>query len=163
MYAIRRLQLSSSRAREDACGRPPMSMNPLNWAFRSGSVKATLQALDDLRPVFAKNFSASLVVDEVWAQARSALINNPEQVSRTVDTEATPARTACLMLIVKITRLDLASGHDHIWRGVLSMQGEGKKLIYDIAMAELERAGACTAEVRRFRAAELAQDIAEVG
>jgi len=46
---------------------------------------------------------------------------------------------------------------------MLSMKGQGKRSIYDIAMAELEKAGVCPAEVRRLRASELNQEIAEVG
>jgi hypothetical protein len=77
--------------------------------------------------------------------------------------EANGARNACLMGIVKIARIDLASGQDHIYRGTLSMVGDGKRAAFNIAMRELEKAGICTAEVRRLRSRELEEDIREAG
>lgn len=71
-------------------------MNPLNK-----SVEAALHALDGLRPMFEKDFSPSLVFDEIKAEARAALINNPEQVSQTIEMEGVSPRTACLMLLTK--------------------------------------------------------------
>jgi len=89
-------------------------MKPLNWAFRKKSVKEALCALDELQANFETKLMSSLAFAEIKAEARSRLIDNPEEVSKTIETEGVPPRIACLMLLVKITRNDLASGRDPI-------------------------------------------------
>ena len=136
-------------------------MKTWNWLFRAKHVKEALAALDELHPLFQESFFPDLGFDSIKQQLKIFIIENPDKVRKAL--EANGARNACLMGIVKIAREDLASGQDHLYRGVLSIVGDGKKTAFHIAMRELEKAGVCTAEVRQLRSKELEEDIREVG
>ena len=69
----------------------------------------------------------------------------------------------CLEVIANLARDDLASGQNHVYRGVLSMAGENKKALYRVAMEELVKAGLGTPETLRERAKEVEQEIKEAG
>jgi hypothetical protein len=129
--------------------------------FRAKHVKEALAALDELHSLFQQSFFPDLGFDDIKQQLRTFIIKHPDNVRKAL--EANGARNACLMGIVRIARDDLASGRDHIYRGTLSMAGDGKKAVFDIAMRELEKAGICTTEVRQLRSQELEEDIREVG
>jgi hypothetical protein len=136
-------------------------MKILNWLFRTKQVSEALAALDELQPLFQRSFEPSLAFDEIRKRLRAYLIENPDYVRKGLETDN--LRNVCLMGIVNVARHDLSSGRDHIYRGTLSMAGEGKKRVFNIAMKELEKAGVCTPEVRKLRVQELEEDIREAG
>ena len=135
-------------------------MKTWNWLFRGKHVKEALAALDELHPLFQQSFFTDLGFDSIKHQLKRYTIENPDKVRKAI--EANNARNACLMGIVTIARTDLASGRDHIWRGMLSMEGQGKKAAYHIAMRELEKAGVWYRRSSSV-AEELEEDIREVG
>jgi hypothetical protein len=137
-------------------------MGIFNWLFRSKQVKDMLRALDELRPLFDSS-GPRIAFNGIMQRLRAYIIEHPQEIRENLVRHGHQPRISCLVAMVRITRDDLASGHDHIYRGILSMVGESKKSIFEIAMQELEKATVCTAEVRRLRSQELEDAIAEVG
>ena len=137
-------------------------MNVLRRLFPCKEVRQTLAALDGLQPLFNQGW-ASAGFDALRRRLRSRIAENPEAVKEELAANGNQPRIACLMAVAVIAREDLICGRNHVYRGRLSLVGTGKRTVYNIAMAELEKAGVCTPEVRRQRARELEQDIQEVG
>jgi hypothetical protein len=133
----------------------------LQRLFPRKEVKSALAALRELRPLFETAFWPRIAIDEISRRTKEYLVENPKDVEREIANGKTP-RVVCLMAMVQLTRLDLIRGREHIGHGRLTMAGDGKKGIFDIAMKELEKSGICTAEVRQLRTRELEQDMREV-
>jgi hypothetical protein len=135
-----------------------------DWLFRSWQVKAALEALDELQPVFEKDGligNAAIGFSAIKPRLRAEIIEHPDIVRKAI--QADTPRDCCLRAIAKITYADLCSGQDHVYRGMLSMAGEGKLAAYKVAMGELEKAGTCTAEDRQSAMRELEKEIREMG
>jgi hypothetical protein len=136
-----------------------------DWLFRSWQVKAALEALDELQPVFEKESGpiggARLGFDAIKRRVRTQIIEHPDIVRKAI--QADTPRNCCLRAITRIIYADLCSGQDHVYRGMLSMAGEAKLAAYRVAMGELEKAGTCTAEDRQSAARELEKEIREMG
>ena len=91
------------------------------------------------------------------------LMENPNVAKASLGDDFHTHRNACLVVISAVVWEDLTAGTDHVFRGKLSIVGTSKLNIYNLAMAELEKARVCTTEVRKLRAQELAECIREVG
>jgi hypothetical protein len=65
--------------------------------------------------------------------------------------------------LATVARHDLISGREHLFHDRLAMLGDGKRTVYSIAVAELVKEGALTAEDRLRFCRELDEDIREAG
>jgi hypothetical protein len=144
-------------------------MKVLERLFPSKSVKELIACLDELQPLFVERQGrdfAWLVFEDIRNRAKAYFLEKSDKLAKAVRAPDYNPRVACLKVFVALARDDLATGRvneDYIYRGTLSMHGEGKRTVFDIAMAELEKAGICTPEVRRMRSVELDDNIKENG
>jgi hypothetical protein len=142
-------------------------MKLLQRLFPPKPVRQAIACLDELRPLFEHSPFVSLGFDSIRNAARTAFLRDPDKVCRHAQEPGYP-RIACLRAIATIARHDLLSGREHIAAGFykhspLSMEGSGKRAVYSIALAELVKLGALTAEDREKFCRELDEDIREIG
>src|SRR5262249_44493437 len=104
-----------------------------------------------------------LAFDDVRNAIRRTFLNDPDGVCRVAQKPGYNPRIACLRAIATTCRHDLVSGREHLMFGRLTMQGDGKRTIYSIALAELVGVGALTDEDRIRTCQELDEAIREAG
>ena len=100
-----------------------------------------------------------LAFDDIRNTARTAFLNDPDGVCRVAQKPGYDPKIACLRSVATVARHDLVSGREHLDYNRLTMQGDGKRAIYRIALAELVKVGALTAEDRIRCCRELDEDI----
>jgi hypothetical protein len=77
--------------------------------------------------------------------------------------EGVPPRIIVLYQMMNVARGDLASGRFHIYRGKLSMRGDGLRAINSYCLNELTKLGKFTEEERRAAEKATLANIREVG
>jgi hypothetical protein len=132
--------------------------------FSPPYVKEVIASLNGLSTIFEGSFRASAAFNvEMKDRTETWFLEHPEAVRRASQEPNYNPRVVCLEMIANIARDDLASGQNHVYRGMLSMAGENKKALYRIAMEELVKFGLGTPETLRERTKELEQEIKEMG
>jgi hypothetical protein len=134
----------------------------LQRLFPAEPVRQAIACLDDLRPIFESGW-APFGWDDIRNTARTTFLEDPDGVRRVAQKPGYDPRIACLRAVATVARRDLVSGSESLFPGRLTMQGDGKRAIYRIALAELVKVGALTAEDRIRCCRELDEDIREVG
>jgi hypothetical protein len=139
-------------------------MNLIDRLFPPSYIKEVIASLDGLTTIFEENWKASAAFNvEMKGRTRTWFLEHPEAVQRASQEPNYNPRVVCLEMIANLARDDLASGRNHVYRGVLSMAGENKKALYNVAMVELVKGGLGTPETLRERTKELDQEIREMG
>lgn len=101
-------------------------------------VRASLDALDASRPLFAKLLFASLVLDRVKAVTMARDAEAP--IMQSIRAGNSP-RDLVLHAIVQAAKQMLSTGQYHIYRGVLGMDGNDIRAASAIALTELTKSG----------------------
>ena len=139
-------------------------MNLIARLFPPPYVKEVIASLNGLTTIFEEHFRASAAFNvEMKDRTETWFLEHPEAVQRASQEPNYNPRVVCLEMIANLVRDDLASGRNHIGPGMLSMAGENKKALYNVAMKELVKFGLGTPETLRERAKELDQEIKEMG
>jgi hypothetical protein len=135
-------------------------MKLLKRIFPAKPVKQAIACLDELRPLFESNGAhfGWLAFDDIRNTVRTAFLNDPDAVCRVAQKPDYDPRIACLRSVATVARHDLVSGREHLFHDRLTMQGQGKRAIYRIALTELVRLGALTAEAQTKGCQELDED-----
>ena len=129
--------------------------------FPPAEVKVCLRALEEVTSLF----SNSLYSDYVLERVRAILLdkkNKPDLLKAIYEVKNSP-RDVVLYVIVQQCKLLLSSGDYHIYRGVLSGQGLGKRAVFGIALNELVKSGFANEEQASEQRAELHELIKDVG
>jgi hypothetical protein len=105
---------------------------------------------------------ASLGADLVAPRAREDIFRCRDQVRRDVH-EGKPPRILVLYLMMNVARDYLASGTFHVYRGTLSMSGEGLDALNRYCCKELEILGQMTLDEEAEILRATAEDIRDVG
>jgi hypothetical protein len=101
-------------------------------------VKEVIASLDDLTTIFKESWPASAAFEqEMKGRIKTWFLEHPEAVKRAAQEPGYNPRVVCLEVIANLAYDDLASGRNHVYRGVLSVAGENKKALYNVAMVEL--------------------------
>jgi hypothetical protein len=133
--------------------------------FPNDTVKELIAELDKLGPLFGegKDLTGSVGYSHIKVQVKEHFIKHQKEWAEFVKEEKQQPREVCLFAMVNTARDDLAYGHDHIYRGVLSMIGEGKFKVWTIASNELVKMGKLTNEKYDKVLKDVKQEIREVG
>ena len=139
-------------------------MNLIARLFPPPYVKEVIASLNGLSTIFEENWKARAAFEqEMRGRIKTWFLEHPEAVQRATQEPNYNPRVVCLEVIANLARDDLASGQNHVYRGVLSMAGENKKALYRVAMEELVKAGLGTPDTLRERTKELDREIKETG
>jgi hypothetical protein len=95
------------------------------------------------------------VVDDILGWAK--------QIKDDISNNSKPPRAIALWLMANVTRNYLASGHYHIYRGMLSMQGQALRGMAFYCFGELTKIGQMTEEEKTAALKTIAEEIREVG
>jgi hypothetical protein len=105
---------------------------------------------------------ASLGVGLVASQVREDVFHWADQIKRDIH-EGKPPRVVALYLAMNVARDYLASGRFHVYRGRLSMAGQGLKSLNRYCCKELEKLGQITSDEKAAILKASAEDISAVG
>jgi hypothetical protein len=137
------------------------------WGFsrQSPEVKA---ALAELRLIesnlkkspgpFLGDASYAFMKDDV----RKAVTDNPAEVTRRIR-DGTPPRALIYTLILNVLGREISSGRNHIYRGVLSMQGKSMLTLFDWVVRQEESEGLRDAEDVTHAREMIREQIKEAG
>jgi hypothetical protein len=110
-------------------------------------VKLLLSAFSEETRRIRKNpqhlLGAGLGADLVAPQVREDVFRGVDQAKREVH-EGKPPRVIALYVTMNVARDYLASGRFHVYRGALSMSGEGLEALNRYCCDELEKLGQMT-------------------
>lgn len=133
------------------------------WPFKSRaektSVKTLLVALDQLDPLFYDY----LVWPTVKASVTAGIRSNPRAATQALADLNRTIHGICLTALANSLEKDLASGNDHIYRGVLSGIGLEKRTLFHKVLHALAAEGEGSEYQVIFRIAALNSAIAEAG
>jgi hypothetical protein len=139
-------------------------MNLIARLFPPPCIKEVIASLNGLSTIFEENWKARAAFEqEMRGRIKTMFLKNPEGVREGAREPNYNPRVLCLKIIANLAYDDLASGRNHVYRGVLSMAGENKKALYRVAMEELVKAGLGTPDTLRERTKELDREIKETG
>ena len=111
------------------------TMSILYHFFPPAEVKVCLRTLKEIRPIFSHLLYSNSVLERV----RGILLdkkNKPELLEAIYEDKNSP-RDLVLSVIVQHCMLRLSTGMHHVYRGVLSGEGNGMRAVFEIAVKEL--------------------------
>src|SRR5581483_8415393 len=123
-------------------------MRILSSVFKPKEVRDTIFALNSLGP----RFEPCAGFDEVKAAVRRLVVNHPDRTKRSLILDRREPLELALILIRNHCIEALSGGHNHIYRGRLSMRGSMFRSIYNKATAEMVTRGYMTADEEREEA-----------
>lgn len=133
------------------------------WLFKSRadktSVSMLLTALDQLDPLF----SDYLVWPKIKASVRSGIRSNSRAATQALADLNRTVHGVCLTAVANSLEKDLASGRNHVYRGMLSGIGIEKRRLFHKVLHALVAEGEGSQEQVFFRIATLNSAIEEVG
>lgn len=123
--------------------------------FQPKEVAQCMAALESVKPLFAK----VLCADSVLSRVESGIISvdGREALLRSIRVAGNSPHDVVLHAIVQVSKLLLASGQFHVYRGVLNAEGVGIRSAFDMALQELVKNGF----TNEAQVAELRADAAE--
>lgn len=133
--------------------------------FPPAEVKVCLRALEEVKLLFSDSLFSDCASDYVLERVRAILLdkkNKPDLLKAIYEAKRSP-RDVALYAIVQQCKLLLSSGDYHIYRGVLSGQGNGMRAVFGIALDELVKSGFANEEQASEQRAELHELIKDVG
>jgi len=133
--------------------------------FRPAEVKVCIRALEEVKSLFSDSLFSDCAFDYVLERVRVILLdkkNKPDLLKAIYEAKNSP-RDVVLYVIVQQCKLLLSSGNYHIYRGVLSGQGNGMCAVFGIALDELVKSGFANEEQASEQRAELHELIKDVG
>jgi hypothetical protein len=138
----------------------------LQRLFPSQEVKIILSAYKEERKKIGKIEiqlqSPHIGLQIVDQHIVNAILSSPTAAKKFIH-EGEKPRVLALRILNNITSDHVSCGQYHIYRGILSMQGNGLRSLWQYTMDELEKLGALTPETKREATADIAQRIKEVG
>jgi hypothetical protein len=108
------------------------------------------------------SLGSSLGADLVASQVREDVFRWADQIKRDVH-EGKPPRVVALYLTMNVARDYLASGRFHVYRGRLSMGGQGLNVVNRYCCEELEKPGQITPDEKAAILKATAEDVRAVG
>jgi hypothetical protein len=141
-----------------------MIRNTLRRLFPSKLVKELIQDLDQMDPMFDRGLTTGHAYQDTKRRLRAELVECQEIAQKAREHESWHSvRVYNLNTIVNQAFSDVACGHFHLWRGSLTMQGEGKKAVCIIATQELITMGAWDPDSMRRLCSDLDEAIVNAG
>jgi len=105
--------------------------------------REVIHSLDWLkRSPMGENFA----FEEIDARARKLIADHPKQLQDMLIIEGHKPLQVALNLIINFCGRDLALGGEHVYRGVLGMDGKEKQKLFLQAQAMMVERGFCTQE-----------------
>lgn len=129
--------------------------------FPPPEVKTCLCALGEVKPLFSNLLFSDLVLEKV----RAILLDKkykPQLLVAVYEAKCSP-RDIVLYGIVEQCKLLLSTGLYHIYRGVLSLEGNDMRAVFEIALDELVKSGYASKEQAAEQRALLQELIKDVG
>jgi hypothetical protein len=123
-------------------------------------VKSVLSALDEEARIMWDG--PRLGIETIKPSVVEVILNGRDEIQRNLRSGKTP-RAIVLLVMMNVTRNYLTSGRFHIYRGILSMAGNGLMSIYMYCLDELTKLGVMTAEEMRAARKATDEDIREMG
>ena len=134
-------------------------MSLFSGLFKSSQVKDCETALKLLRPLFQE----TLFYDAIEKQAAALIAKNPESVQKKMLLDGQSAQVTVLFVIANIAFSECATGLNHIYRGVLSMDGHSYRQVFAIAQNKLLEIGAIDDDALSLARADMATAVKEAG
>jgi hypothetical protein len=112
-------------------------MSLVSRLFKSSQVKDCQAALKLLRPVFQD----ALFYDSIEKRVADIIIRNPDAVQKKMLIDGQSAQAVVLLTISNMAFKECATGRNHVYRGVLSMEGNSFRQVFSIAQSKLLEIG----------------------
>lgn len=119
-------------------------------------------ALSRLAPLFKHGIYSHAAYEQIKQTVQENIIENHQRVRHEISSGRSPEEI-CLGAIVAVAFRDISSGRDHIYRGVLSGLGAGKRAVWETAWRELLKSGSTTQEIFDAWRLELENTIRDTG
>lgn len=134
-------------------------MSLVSRLFKSSQVKDCEAALRLLRPIFQDALFYALIEQKVSSLIRG----NPDAVQKKMLIEGQSAQAVVLLTISNLAFNECASGQNHVYRGILSMEGNSHRQVFSIAQTKLREIGLIDEDDVDEGRASLASAVKEVG
>lgn len=127
--------------------------------FRNSQVRDCETALRLLR----QEFSDALFYSSIEAQVVKMIRENPEAVQKKILLEGQSPQETVLHAISNIAFRECASGMNHIYRGLLSIEGSSYRQVFAVATSKLLEIGAIDEEAASAARSDLSAAVKEAG
>jgi hypothetical protein len=134
-------------------------MSLISRLLKSSQVRDCEAALKLLRP----NFDQALFYEVIERRVSALIRKNPEAVQKKILLDGQTAQVTVLHAISNIAFQECASGMNHTYRGVLSMEGHSHQQVYKLATAKLLELGAIDEDGASAALADLGIAVKEAG
>ena len=128
--------------------------------FRAKEVRDVEHALEWLK---ATPLAETLCFEEISGRVRKIVIANPKLVRDQIIIEDRKPLHVALHLIANMCGTDLATGNEHVYRGVLGTMGTEKRKLFLQAMSLMEELGFIEKDDANYGRELVTQQIQDAG